>query len=158
MQATKPTLPENGTLEKSVIFQKTKDSKSTLVAMNEAALQGATTAPWENPKLEAEYDGEYLTERLTNETLSFIDSQRKQDSPFFAYLSYYNVHTPIQPYKKRMSEYKEKLKTLDGETPIIEERNAHSRGRQDNAELASMVAAVDDSVGTILAKLVEWQL
>ena len=43
MQATKPTLPENGTLEKSVIFQKTKDSKSTLVAMNEAALQEATT-------------------------------------------------------------------------------------------------------------------
>ena len=119
---------------------------------------GGYYAPWENPKLEAEYDGEYLTERLTNETLSFIDSQRKQDSPFFAYLSYYNVHTPIQPYKKRMSEYKEKLKTLDGETPIIEERNAHSRGRQDNAELASMVAAVDDSVGTILAKLVEWQL
>jgi len=119
---------------------------------------GGYYAPWRNPKLVAKHDGEYLTERLTEETISFINSQRTQDPPFFAYLSYYNVHTPIQPYKKRVGEYKEKLKGLKGETPIIEERNARSRGRQDNAELASMVAAVDDSVGRILAKLDEWQL
>ena len=119
---------------------------------------GGYYAPWRNPKLVAKHDGEYLTERLTEETISFINSQRTQDPPFFAYLSYYNVHTPIQPYKKRVGEYEEKLKGLKGETPIIEERNARSRGRQDNAELASMVAAVDDSVGRILAKLDEWQL
>ena len=119
---------------------------------------GGYYAPWRNPKLVAKHDGEYLTERLTEETISFINSQRTQDPPFFAYLSYYNVHTPIQPYKKRVGEYEEKLKSLRGETPIIEERNARSRGRQDNAELASMVAAVDDSVGRILAKLDEWQL
>lgn len=119
---------------------------------------GGYYAPWRNPKLVAKHDGEYLTERLTEETVSFINSQRTQDPPFFAYLSYYNVHTPIQPYKKRVGEYEEKLKGLKGETPIIEERNARSRGRQDNAELASMVAAVDDSVGRILAKLDEWQL
>ena len=119
---------------------------------------GGYYAPWKNPKLVAKHDGEYLTERLTEETISFIDSQRTQDEPFFAYLSYYNVHTPIQPYKKRVAEYKEKLKSLKGETPIIVERNARSRGRQDNAELASMVAAVDDSVGRILAKLAKWQL
>ena len=119
---------------------------------------GGYYAPWNNPKLTAKHDGEYLTERLTEETISFIDSQRMQDEPFFAYLSYYNVHTPIQPYKKRVGEYKEKLKSLTGQTPVIKERNARSRGRQDNAELASMVAAVDDSVGRILAKLDEWQL
>ena len=119
---------------------------------------GGYYAPWRNPKLVAKHDGEYLTERLTEETISFINSQRTQDPPFFAYLSYYNVHTPIQPYKKRVGEYEKKLKSLKGETPIIEERNARSRGRQDNAELASMVAAVDDSVGRILAKLDEWQL
>ncbi len=119
---------------------------------------GGYYAPWNNPKLTAKNDGEYLTERLTEATISFIDTQRMQDDPFFAYLSYYNVHTPIQPYKKRISEYKEKLKRLAGQTPIIEERNARSRGRQDNAELASMVAAVDDSVGRILDKLDEWQL
>ena len=119
---------------------------------------GGYYAPWNNPKLTAKHDGEYLTERLTEETISFIDSQRMQDEPFFAYLSYYNVHTPIQPYKKRVGEYKEKLKSLTGQTPVIKERNARSRGRQDNAELASMVAAVDESVGRILAKLDEWQL
>ena len=45
-----------------------------------------------------------------------------QDEPFFAYLSYYNVHTPIQPYKKRVGEYKEKLKSLTGQTPVIKEQ------------------------------------
>ena len=119
---------------------------------------GGYYAPWKNPKLIAKHDDEYLTERLTEETISFINSQRTQGAPFFAYLSYYNVHTPIQGYKKRVGEYEERLKELRGETPIIEERNARSRGRQDNAELASMVAAVDDSVGSILAKLDEWQL
>ena len=126
--------------------------------MNAAALRADITPHGAIQKLVAKHDGEYLTERLTEETISFIDSQRTQDPPFFAYLSYYNVHTPIQPYKKRVAEYKEKLKNSEGETPIIEERNARSRGRQDNAELASMVAAVDDSVGRILAKLDEWQL
>ena len=81
---------------------------------------GGYYAPWKNPKLVAKHDGEYLTERLTDETISFIDSQRMQDKPFFAYLSYYNVHTPIQPYEKRIAEYKEKLQELEGDTPIIE--------------------------------------
>lgn len=36
-------------------------------------------------------DGEYLTDRLTNETISFIE--KSKDTPFFVYLPYYKVHT-----------------------------------------------------------------
>ena len=116
---------------------------------------GGYYSPWSNPKLQSKFDGEYLTERLTEETNQFIETQSGKDEPFLVYLSYYNVHTPIQAYKKRIDEYREKAKLLGGDTPTIEMRDGLSRGRQDNAELASMVAAVDDSVGSILQKLEE---
>lgn len=119
---------------------------------------GGYYSPWNNPRLKSKFDGEYLTERLTEETNQFIEAQSKAEEPFLVYLSYYNVHTPIQPYQKRIDEYTEAAAKLDGETPVIEMRDGISRGRQDNPELASMVAAVDDSVGSILKKLTELKL
>ena len=116
---------------------------------------GGYYAPWNNPRLEAKEDGEYLTERLTEETNRFLEEQSGKDEPFLVYLSYYNVHTPIQAYEKRIAEYQEKAGALEGETPIIAMRDGNSRARQDNPELASMVAAVDDSVGAITGKLTE---
>ena len=110
---------------------------------------GGYYSPWKNPRLDSKFDGEYLTERLTEETIGFIEEQSRQTKPFLAYLSYYNVHTPIQAYKKRIGEYPE----LPGQTPTIPMRGGLSRGRQDNPALASMVAAVDDSVGAIVNKL-----
>lgn len=116
---------------------------------------GGYYAPWKNPRLEAKHEGEYLTERLTEETNRFIEEQSEGDAPFLVYLSYYNVHTPIQAYEKRIAEYEEKAKGFEGETPVIRMRDGVSRARQDNPELASMVAAVDDSVGAVTAKLAE---
>lgn len=114
---------------------------------------GGYYSPWNNPRLEAKDNGEYLTERLTDETTAFIEAQSKKKKPFLAYLSYYNVHTPIQAYKKRIAEYEEKAKAFAGDTPTITQRDGVSRARQDNAALASMVAAVDDSVGKVLQQL-----
>ncbi len=116
---------------------------------------GGYYSPWNNPRLQAKTDGEYLTERLTDETTAFMEAQSKKKEPFLVYLSYYNVHTPIQPYKKRIAEYEEKAKAFSGETPTITMRDGRSRARQDNPALASMVAAVDDSVGAVTAKLKE---
>ncbi len=114
---------------------------------------GGYYSPWKNPKLKENIEGKYLTERLTEETVRFIDSQGGAEEPFFAYLCYYNIHTPIQPYKKRIDEYETKAQEFDGETPTIKMRDGISRARQDEPTLASMVAAVDDSVGSIMAKL-----
>ncbi|MEM7457613.1 MAG: sulfatase [Planctomycetota bacterium] len=116
---------------------------------------GGYYAPWTNPTLDANEDGEYLTERLTRESIDFIAS-RDNDKPFLLYLSYYNVHTPITPYEKRIEHFTERAEqTLTGQTGRIPEHDGSSRDRQDSAPYASMIAAVDDSVGAILAKLEE---
>ncbi len=114
---------------------------------------GGYYAPWKNPTLQAKRDDEYVTERLTEESLAFLEN-RQQDQPFLLYLSYYNVHTPITAYRKHHERHVQRAERMfDGPTPFIQERRGQSRARQDNPELASMVSAVDDSVGQILAKL-----
>ena len=119
---------------------------------------GGYYAPWTNPTLKANADDEYLTERLTQESIDFLKS-RNSDQPFLLYLSYYNVHSPITPYKKRISQFQEKLarSRFQEAKPIVEHEGV-SRARQDNAAYASMVAAVDDSVGAVLGTLDELKL
>ena len=119
---------------------------------------GGYYAPWKNPALTARKSGEYLTERLTDESIKFLE-ERDKDKPFLIYLSYYNIHTPIQPYKKRIAHYEAKAeKMFKGPTPTQHEHEGLSRMRQDNPALASMVAAVDDSVGKLLGKLEELKM
>ena len=118
---------------------------------------GGYYAPWKNPTLKSRNANEYLTERLTDESISFLKT-RDPSAPFLLYLSYYNVHTPIQPYKKRVAHFREKRQQLSGDATPIAEHDGVSRSRQDNAELASMIRAVDDSVGRILQQLEERNL
>lgn len=119
---------------------------------------GGYYAPWTNPALKAKKEGEYLTERLTDESAKFLET-RDKSKPFLLYLSYYNIHTPIQSYKKRFNYFKEKAeKSFIGSTPIQHEHDGKTRMRQDNPALASMVAAVDDSVGKLLDKIEELKL
>ncbi|MAD25644.1 MAG: arylsulfatase [Verrucomicrobiales bacterium] len=119
---------------------------------------GGYYAPWTNPALKAKKKDEYLTERLTDESAKFLET-RDKSKPFLLYLSYYNIHTPIQPYRKRIDHYKAKAgNTFIGTTPIQPEHGGKTRMRQDNPALASMVAAVDDSVGALLNKLEELKL
>lgn len=120
---------------------------------------GGYYAPFKNPWLKDGVKGEYLTERLTNESVKFLN-ERDTQKPFFLYLSYYNVHTPVQPYHKRIDHYESKVKEFydtDSPEPVVERRGL-SRARQDNPEFASMVAAVDDSVGSVLASLDDLKL
>ena len=119
---------------------------------------GGYYAPWSNPALHAREDDEYLTERLTEESLDFLES-RHANQPFLLYLSYYNVHTPITPYRKQNDHFRDKAaRKFSVTTPFQPEHSALSRLRQDNADYASMIAAVDISVGQILDKLKELRL
>jgi arylsulfatase A-like enzyme len=114
---------------------------------------GGYYSPWKNPNLTAKKKGEYLTERLTDEAVALVkDSDR--DRPFLLYFSYYNVHTPIQPDRRSIDHYREIARErFSGPTPLGIERDARSRLRQDNPEYASMVAAVDTSVGRVLQSI-----
>ncbi len=119
---------------------------------------GGYYSPWTNPTLKSDRPGEYLTERLTAESIDFL-KQRDTEKPFLLYLAYYNVHTPVTPYKKRMEEFRKARRQLfQDETPTQFEGDGVSRMRQDNPAYASMVAAVDDSVGAITNALKELSL
>lgn len=66
-----------------------------------------------NPKvenLEGGEPGEYLTDRLTQEAVDFIEKQK--DQPFFLYLSHYAVHDPLQAKEELVEKYKAKLKKM----------------------------------------------
>ena len=51
--------------------------------------------------------GDYLTDRLTDEALGFIEDRR--DHPFFLYLSHFAVHDPIQGRADLVAKYQAKL-------------------------------------------------
>ena len=77
---------------------------------------------------------EYLTDQLANEAVDFIE--RNKDRPFFLYLPFYAVHSPIQvtdEYYQRVPEYRTETRRI----------------------FAGMIASVDDAVGSVLAKLRE---
>jgi len=82
-------------------------------------------------------EGEYLTDRLTDEAVKFIETNR--DRPFFLYLSHHAVHTPIQAKKELIEKYKKKKPD-----------NEHN-----NPTYAAMIESVDQSVATVMDKLDE---
>ena len=66
---------------------------------------GGYYTPYRNPKLEDGPPGEYLTDRLADESIGFMQEhvKRKSDQPFLLYLSFYTVHTPVQECKKHIT-------------------------------------------------------
>ena len=86
-------------------------------------------------------EGDYLTDVLTDAALKQITENK--DRPFYVYFPYYNVHTPIQGKPEYVKRYREKIESLD------------TKPRHRNATYAAMVQSVDDSVGRLMAKLVE---
>ena len=88
------------------------------------------------PHLEWTSDGEYLTDRLTDEALKIID--RWRDRPFFLYLAYHTVHTPIEAKPAHVAHFRKKI------TPQLHHQNP---------VYAGMVASLDENVGRVLDRL-----
>ncbi len=84
-------------------------------------------------------DGQYLTDRLTDEAERFLEAHRKE--PFFLYMPHYGVHTPLKAKEALIAKYPR----WDG-TP---------HGRQENPWYAAMIESLDESVGRIVAKVEE---
>ena len=115
---------------------------------------GGYFSPWENPKLDNKMDGENLSMRLANETASFI--KQNKDSTFFAFLSFYAVHGPIQTTKTKWKKYREKaVKTGIVESGYIMEAVLPIRQVQDNPIYAGLVESMDAAVGVVLDALSE---
>jgi len=105
------------------------------VAGNHAGSPSSYFSPYRNKNLPDGPKGEYLTDRLTEEALAFIEANRAR--PFFLYLPHYAVHTPIQAKQELVAKYKKK----------------RPDGGQGNPEYAAMIESVDQGVGALLAKL-----
>ena len=114
---------------------------------------GGYYSPYQNAQLDDGPDGEYLPDRLTSETIRFIRDHR--DLPFFAYLSFYTVHTPIQPAARYIDRYRERasMSTSNAQPAEKPELGGLTKLRQDNAAYASMVRAMDDNIGRLLDEL-----
>lgn len=100
--------------------------------------------------------GEYLTDRLTDESLRFLEGNR--DKPFLLYLSHYAVHTPLQAKEELVRKYRDKaddLETPEGSRFKPVYGPYKTRMVQDHAVYAAMIQSVDESVGRVLAKVEE---
>ncbi len=92
-------------------------------------------APFQLPDLEGAPEGEYLTDRLTDEALKFIESH--SDRPFFLYLSHYAVHSPFQAPEPIIQPYRERPGSRGHSRPVY----------------AAMVENLDTNIGRVLDKL-----
>lgn len=116
--------------------------------------KGGYFSPWDNPNLPNHKSGENLSIRLAKETTSFIEEN--QDSPFFAFLSFYAVHGPIQTSEEKWKKYRDKA-VANGlaESGFEMERHLPIRLEQDNPVYAGLVEEMDDAIGLVLDKLKE---
>lgn len=81
------------------------------------------------------YDEGYLTTRLTEEAVAFIDRNKK--NPFFLYLAYNAVHSPAEAPEKDIEAVQKAFPELSRERAI----------------LMAMLKHLDDGVGEVVGKL-----
>ena len=96
--------------------------------------------------------GENLSMRLAKETANFINKHK--DTTFFAFLSFYAVHAPIQTTEAKWKKYRDKADSMGiAETGYKMERVLPIRQVQDNPIYGGLVETMDDAVGVVLKAL-----
>ncbi len=118
-------------------------------------------SPYDIENLTDGVEGEYLTDRLTNEAIHLI-THRDVHTPFFMHLSHYTVHTPLEAKEEDVQYYTEKathmgLHTID---PFIEgdfhpcEHKNHikikRRVLQSDPTYAAMIGNLDKNIGKLM--------
>jgi arylsulfatase A-like enzyme len=98
-------------------------------------------SPYNNPRLKDGQPGEYLTDRLTEESLGYI--RKNKNNPFFLYLSHYAVHNPFQAKKEMVEKYR-------GKTDPVNPKP--------NPVYGAMVESMDQSLGRIMKELEDLDL
>ncbi len=121
-------------------------------------------APWGFPTLDDGPEGEYLTDRLTDEALALIRG-RDRVRPFYLNMWYYSVHTPIQAKEERVEKYRRKARLLglDQVEALVEgpafpsehkkEKRITRRVVQSDPVYAAMIDSLDENIGRLLDAL-----
>lgn len=119
---------------------------------------GGYFSPYDNPSLPDGPKGENLSLRLAYETAQFIEKQNRNkiSQPFFAYLSFYAVHEPIQTTQENWTYFRNKADSLGIASEGFKiDRTLPVRQYQDNPVYAGLIKQMDDAVGVVLDKLEE---
>ncbi len=121
---------------------------------------GGFFTPYNNPRLIDGPKGEYLTNRLTNECISFIEENKNES--FFLMYSLYAVHNPLQAPADLIKKYQTKKQALQipdsvrfrKDEPWMKfEKGWKKRMVQDNPVYAAMIENMDENIGRILSKI-----
>lgn len=120
-------------------------------------------SPYENPRLPDGPPGEYLTERLADETCRMLDQFKADGRPFFISHWFYQVHTPLRAPEPLVAKYRAKAERLGLREQFGEEEQVfisntsprRVRLNQTHAVYAAMIEAMDTAAGRILRKLEE---
>lgn len=116
------------------------------------------------PGLEEAPEGQYITDRLTDETINLIRN-RREEAPFFLHLSHYAVHMPIHSPPELVRKYEAKAARLGldraeailpGEMhPALHcpDKRIERRIIQSHAGYAAMMENLDWNIGRVFAAL-----
>jgi arylsulfatase A-like enzyme len=116
-------------------------------------------SPYGIPTLENGPEGEYLTDRLTDEAIQLVE--QNDGRPFFLNLWYYAVHVPIQAKPEYVERFESKAKAmgLDRIEPFEEgdlfpcehkkDRHIVRRLIQSDPAYAAMVYGLDENIGRL---------
>lgn len=102
--------------------------------------KGGYFSPYKIDHIQDGPEKEYLTDRLTDEAIQFVETNSQ--NPFFLYLPFYTVHTPIMGKPELLAKFKSKKGSAG----------------QDNPEYAAMVHSMDQNIGRLLQRVKELKL
>ncbi|EMI43090.1 sulfatase family protein [Rhodopirellula sp. SWK7] len=102
---------------------------------------GRYFSPFDVPNLDDGEPGDFLTDKLTDAAVEFLESTPRSQ-PFLLYFSYYTLHGPIMSPPELVAKYKAKAKTFENTN------NEHL-----DPARAGMVERLDESVGRLMQTL-----
>ena len=120
-------------------------------------------SPYGNPTIKDGEKGEYLTERLADESIARLSEANASGKPFLLCHFFYQVHTPLKGREDLVKKYEAKAERLGlkdqfgTETQFLLSSKEPRRVRQTQSlpVYAAMVEAMDTAAGRILAALDE---
>jgi arylsulfatase A-like enzyme len=122
-------------------------------------------SPWNNPRLSNGKPGDFLTDRLTDESIKLIKANK--DKPFYLQYWSYAPHVPIQAPADLVKKYEEKDKRLgldpkaglvEGELfPTVQKQDKHVIRRvvQSDPTYAALIENLDTNIGRLLKAIEE---
>ncbi|MDO5417883.1 MAG: sulfatase [Lachnospiraceae bacterium] len=126
-------------------------------------------SPYGIETLEEGPEGEYLTDRLTDEAIGLLKARKEEGDtrPFYMSMCHYAVHTPIQVKEEDRLRFEKKARELglDKETALVEGEEFHTEDKtgkhvmrrviQSDPSYAGMIWNLDQNVGRLLTALEE---